>query len=270
MIQVLICTFNSGIADIPKILLPEAEGVGYVVSMQYSEARFLSLIPEELKHRGDVVLSTIEGLGLSVNRNNAIAQATAKVCVIADDDVSYTLDQLRRIEAEHEAHPEADVLLFQALGPDGNLLKDYPLAPFNYRQQPKGYSPISFEITFKRKRVVSMPFDLRFGLGSGIIVCGEEEVWLNALYRKLGCTICYLPIPVVQTMDLPQGGANFATRPEMQRAKGAVLYYIHGWSAWLRCLKTCWCTARKVNDTRFFTMLCNTAKGIFYITKTGR
>ena len=270
MLQVLICTFNSGITDIPNILLPEAEGIGYVVSMQYSEARFLSLIPEELKHRKDVVLSTIEGLGLSVNRNNAIAHATAEVCVIADDDVRYTLADLRRIENEHAARPEADVLLFQARGPQGELLKRYPQVPFAYREMPRGYYPSSIEITFKRERVKDIPFDLRFGLGSGKVVCGEEEVWLNALYRKAGRRILYLPHPVVQTLATPQGGANFATRPEMQMAKGATLYYIHGISACLRCLKASLVAARKNKEARLFTLLRNTARGIIYIMRTGR
>ena len=115
-----------------------------------------------------------------------------------------------------------------------------------------------------------VPFDLRFGMGSGQIVCGEEEVWLHTLYRKNKCTIKYLPFPIVQTIDMPQGGANFATLPEKQRAKGAVLYYIYGWTAWLRCLKVCWTTARQQKGARFFTLLRNTARGILYITKTGR
>ena len=270
MLQVLICTHNEGILEVPSILLPEAEGVGYVVSMQFSEYRYLELIPSVLRRRPDVSLHTIEGSGLSANRNHAIAQASAEICVVADDDVRYTLDDLRRIEAEHIAHPEADVLLFQARNPQGELMKRYPAHPFDYKNQPKGYYPSSIEITFKRERVKDVPFDLRFGLGSGQIACGEEEVWLHTLYRKNKCTITYLPYPVVQTMDQPQGGANFATRPEIQCAKGAVLYYIYGWTAWLRCLKVCWTTARQQKHARFFTLLRNSARGILYITKTGR
>ena len=270
MLQILICTLNEGILEVPHILLPEAEGVGYVVSMQYTEAHYLERIPEVLKSRRDITLSTIAGRGLAANRNNALAHARAEVCVIADDDVRYTLADLHRIEAEHRAHPEADVILFQARGPKGELLKNYPPHAFDFANQPKGYYPSSIEITFKRERVSAIPFDLRFGLGSGCIVCGEEEVWLNALMRKGGCTICYVPTPVVQTMDAPQGGAGFATRTEVQRAKGAVLYYIHGASAWLRCVKEAWMAARLAEGAHFFTILKNTALGIIYIMRTGR
>ena len=105
MLQVLICTHNEGILEVPSILLPEAEGEGYVVSMQFSEYRYLELIPSVLRRRPDVSLHTIEGIGLAANRNHAIAQASAEICVVADDDVRYTLDKLRRIEAEHIAHP---------------------------------------------------------------------------------------------------------------------------------------------------------------------
>ena len=270
MLQILICTHNTGISNVPQILLPETEGIGYVVSMQYTDRKFLELIPSILHERKDVTLCTIEGLGLSANRNNALSHASADICVIADDDLRYSLSDLRMIEAAHREHPEASVILFQARGPQGNLLKNYPPHPFNYDNQPKGYFTSSIEITFKSAHVKGTLFDHRFGLGSGKILAGEEEVWLNTLYRKQGCIIKYLPHSIVQTLDMPQGGANFAMRPEMQQTKGAVLYYIHGWSAWLRCLKVCWTTARKVKDAHFFTLLRNTASGILYITKTGR
>lgn len=270
MLQVLICTHNEGILEVPSILLPEAEGIGYVVSMQYSDFQYLRLIPSILCRRRDVLLHTLEGSGLSANRNHALELASADVCVIADDDVRYTLDELRRIEAEHAAHPEADVLLFQARGPKGELLKNYPQHAFDYGRQPKGYYPSSIEITFKRERAKDVPFDLRFGMGSGLFVSGEEEVWLNTLYRKHQRTIRYIPFPIVQTLDTPQGGRNFATRPERQQAKGATLYYIHGLSAWLRCLKEAWTATRRVKGASFVAAFRNTIKGIMFIMKTGR
>lgn len=270
MIQILICTYDSGVRNVPNILLPPAEGIAYVVSMQYSEPCYLDQVPEVIKKREDVVFSAIAGRGLSANRNNAIAIATADLCVLADDDVRYSLNDLQRIEAEHAAHPEADVLLFQAKGPAANLLKDYPLHSFNYHNCPKGYSPMSIEITFKRERVKGIPFDLRFGIGSDLFVCGEEEVWLNTLHRKFGKTILYIPFPIVQTVTLPQGGCGFATNPKVQRAKGAVLYYIYGLSAWLRCLKESVVVAHRVKEARLTTLLTNTARGIISIMKTGR
>lgn len=269
MLQLLICTYNAGIRDVPSILLPPAEGIGYVVSMQYSDACFLKEIPEVLKQREDVILSTINGLGLSVNRNNAIACATAEVCVIADDDVRYTLQDLLRIVSAHEAAPEADVLLFQAKEPKG-FLKSYPSHAFDYAHQPKGYYPSSIEITFKRERIKNVPFDLRFGLGSGNLINGEEEVWLNRLHRKEGRIIRYVPVPVVQTIDIPQGGANFATSPEVQRAKGAKLYYIYGAMGFLRCVKESFVTSRREKAARFWQLLKNTFAGALYIMRTGR
>ncbi len=270
MLQILICTHNEGIREVPNILLPEAEGIGYVVSMQYSDARYLNAVPAELRYRKDVVLSVIAGQGLSANRNNAIACATAEVCVVADDDVRYELADLQRIVAAHAAHPEAGVILFQAKGPQGELLKNYPQESFNYPDIPKGYYPSSIEITFKRVCVKDIPFDLRFGIGSKGVACGEEEVWLHTLYRKAGQFILYLPFSVVRTLESPQGGANFAMRPEIQRAKGATLYYLYGMSAWLRCFKASLFTACSVKNAHFFTLLRNTARGILYIMRTGR
>ena len=269
MLQILICTYNAGICDVPSILLPPAEGVGYVVSMQYSDPCFLGQIPDVLKQRDDVILSINKGLGLSANRNNAIACATAEVCVIADDDVRYTLSDLHSIASAHAAAPEADVLLFQAKGPQG-FLKPYPTHTFDYAHQPKGYYPSSIEITFKRERVKDIPFDLRFGLGSGCIINGEEEVWLNTLYRKGKRSINYVPTPIVQTVDVPQGGANFAVNSEVQRAKGAKLYYIYGVTGFLRCVKESLVTAQQEKTACLWQLLKNTFAGALYIMRTGR
>lgn len=269
MLQLLICTYNTGIRDVPSILLPPVEGIGYVVSMQYSDDCFLKDIPKVLLQREDVVLSTINGLGLSVNRNNAITNATAEICVIADDDVRYTLSDLHRIVSAHEATPEADVLLFQAKGPQG-FLKHYPTHTFDYAHQPKGYYPSSIEITFKRERVKDISFDPRFGLGSGCIINGEEEVWLNTLYRKGKCSIYYVPTPIVQTIDVPQGGANFAVNSEVQRAKGAILYYIYGVTGFLRCVKESLVTAQQEKAAGLWQLLKNTFAGALYIMRTGR
>ena len=269
MLQILICTYNAGICDVPSILLPPAEGIGYVVSMQYTDACFLEQIPDVLRRREDVILSTIAGKGLSANRNNALAHATAEVCVIADDDVRYTLSDLHRIASEHVAKPKADVLLFQATRPQG-LLKEYPPQPFDFAHIPSGYYPSSIEITFKRERVKHIPFDLRFGLGSGNIVNGEEEVWLNTLHRKAGRTVCYVPIPIVHTLDVPQGGAHFATNPDVQRAKGAKLYYIYGVMGLLRCVKESFAVARREKAARLWQLLKNTLAGALYIMRTGR
>ena len=60
-LDILICSLNKGIVRIDDLLRPEQEGVRYVVSYQYTDERYLELVPEILKQRRDVVLSVYKG-----------------------------------------------------------------------------------------------------------------------------------------------------------------------------------------------------------------
>ena len=74
-VDILICTLNESIASVPSCLMDEKDGVGYVVSFQYTDDKYLLMVPEELLTRKDVLLTSIEGHGLSANRNNAITHS---------------------------------------------------------------------------------------------------------------------------------------------------------------------------------------------------
>ena len=57
-LDVLICSLNKGIVRVQDVLLPPKEGVHYIVSYQYTDERYLDLIPEVLKQRDDVTVYT--------------------------------------------------------------------------------------------------------------------------------------------------------------------------------------------------------------------
>ena len=73
ILHLLVCTLDERIAGVPQMLLPPQEGVRWVVSMQYTDERFLQQFPAVLRERSDVHLLTLPGKGLSRNRNHALA-----------------------------------------------------------------------------------------------------------------------------------------------------------------------------------------------------
>ena len=85
-IDILICSYNKGIVRMDDVLLPPQEGIHYIVSYQYSDERYLDLIPKLLLVRTDVTIFKYKGQGLSVNRNLAIEKASADLIMFADDD----------------------------------------------------------------------------------------------------------------------------------------------------------------------------------------
>ena len=89
-LDILISTIGTGVEAIPRMLLPERQGVRYVVSVQHTCPASEVTIPQELTSRPDVTVVLLPGKGLSRNRNNAISMASADICLIADDDCRYT------------------------------------------------------------------------------------------------------------------------------------------------------------------------------------
>lgn len=237
LLNVLICTLNEGIKDVDQILLPERFDVNYIVSFQYTDDSFVSLVPKSLLQRKDVLLSQLKGKGLSKNRNNAFAHATGDILLIADDDVKYKNEYFDTVLRTFQENIDVDIALFKAKTYEGIWMKEYPDYSYNYMNSPKGTYPCSCEMAL-RKSVYDkgIRFDERFGLGSDFLASGEEDIFLaDALIE--GCKIVYYPEVIVET-DYNTTGLALLKDKKVQRSKGAVFYYCYGYyPALYRCMK---------------------------------
>lgn len=224
-LDVLICTIDAGIRRIPDVLLPPAEGVSWVVSMQYTDKKFLDEIPAELQTRPDVTLTLLEGKGLSANRNNAIAHSQGDIMLIADDDCRYTADSLREIIHFFEMNPSYDIVCFAAADYEGNSLKTYPSQLTSFvKAFHDGFYPASVEIAMRRG--LGLFFDTRFGLGSQYLCAGEEDVLIKDALTA-GYNVVVNPMTIVRT-DRNTTGQIFLGNKQMQLTKGAVFNYLFG------------------------------------------
>lgn len=216
-LDILICTIGTGVENIPGMVLPERQGVRYVISVQHTGPASEVQIPQGLSSRSDVTIGFLPGKGLSRNRNNAISMATADVCLIADDDSRYLPEHIDTILDSWMQNPDADIITFQAETYEGTPLHRYP-APY----------VCSLEMTFKRDSITThnLRFDERFGLGSQFLCAGEEEVFMYDARRE-GLTIRYIPKPIVRTAA-DTTGTRFLADPKVQVTKGATFRYIYG------------------------------------------
>ena len=213
LIDILICTIDEGVLKVPEVLMPTRDDVRYVVSVQWTREEVKNMVPRELREREDVEVVFLEGKGLSRNRNWALAHAKGDVVVMADDDNRYTAELIGNVKEAYEKHPEADVIHFQALDLEGQLLHPYPADYVS-----------SVELTFRRK--VTVKFDERFGLGSKDFCAGEEQVWMKDV-RDAGYQVLYVAKPIVMTPSNTTG-KGFLTNRKLQVTKGAVFKYVYG------------------------------------------
>ena len=246
-VEILICTLDEGIMRGPQELMPPQEGVGYVVSMQWTKESSLELVPECLRERGDVTVSYLQGRGLSRNRNNAISHAQGDILVLADDDNRYTPEFISTIRAAYLSHPDVDIITFQCLDYEGHLVHEYP-----------AMYVCSCEMTFRRR--VTTRFDVRFGLGSRMFCAGEEQVWMKDA-ESAGWKALYVPKPIVMT-SADTTGIHFLGNALLQRSKGATFRYVYGTAdaVWRSVKEAGWYLVHKGANP--FPIVVNMIKGI--------
>lgn len=261
-IEVLICSFNKGIVKIDDVLLPPCPDVSYIISYQYTDERYLELIPDTLSRRSDVRIYKYRGQGLSNNRNQAMSHATADVVLYADDDTRLCADSFDSIKDAFEKHADIDVALFRVSTYIGRWLKDYPEAE-TVLHYPLPYNASTIEMAFRRKSVQGrIRFDERFGLGTKFLTSGEEDIWIYEAFRQ-GLNICYFPRKIAETSMMLKQSMIYVDAG-VQRSYGALNYYIFGRTAWLHCLRFALRSTRK-GYCHFVPMLKHLLEGIRYI-----
>lgn len=256
-LDVLICTIDQGILRVPQVILPPQEGIRWVVSMQYTDKRFLDQVPRSLDERPDVLLTFLPGKGLCRNRNNAIQHASGDILLIADDDCRYTAEGLNTVMKTYELNPSADIILFQS-----NLAKYFPKKPTPYYKAfQNGYYPSSVEMSLRKG--LGLRFDERFGLGAKHLSAGEESVFLKDAADAQYTIVC-IPEQIVTT---PHSYVtdNLLTDKRLQRTKGATFRYLFGpLEAIWRSTKEAgwWFVHKKANP---FPILYNMLRGIWIL-----
>lgn len=265
-LNVLICTYNEGIARIPDMLLAPRQDVSYIISLQYTDESFLRAVPEVLHRRADVRLLPLEGKGLCRNRNNALNAADGDIALIADDDCRYCDEYFNRIIKTFTDRPDVDIAQFKIHTYEGIDVKPYRDYAYSYRNNPKGMYPTSAELALRvasvRGRVC---FDERLGgLGTDRLPCGEEDILLHDA-MKSGLSVWFFPYFVVDAPYESTGHRVYTDRKVMM-AQGAVNYHIHGWSAWLRMVKFALVGACR-GKGNFFRLLNGACSGIVFYKK---
>lgn len=148
-----------------------------------------------------IYIST-EERGLSKSRNMAISNATAEICLIADDDLIYYDGYEESITNAYKKYPDADLILFDFDEPNG-IRKRKSVAKksgkLNYLQLLRGNSVrISFKLESIKKKGIK--FNEYFGAGSKCFTASEDTLFLVSCY-KAGLKIYYVDYKILKLKD---------------------------------------------------------------------
>jgi len=134
--------------------------------------------------------------GLSKSRNRAIQESNSDIGLVADDDLQYCEGFEEKIQNAFEKYPDADILTFKIVTPDGKPYKNYSDKSFKHSRG-SIYRVSSVEIVLKLSSIKSagLAFDERFGLGA-TFKSGEETIFLNDAINA-GLKIYFVPENIV-------------------------------------------------------------------------
>lgn len=157
--------------------------------------------------------------GLSVSRNMALQNASAEICLLADDDEVFIDDYKKIILEQFEKNPQYDIITFQVEGIEREFKRYSP------KERSLGFlysmKVSSVEIAFRLDRIKEkgIKFNERFGAG-GKYFAGEENIFLYDCLRA-GLKIKYVPIKIA---DLHIGESSWfkGYNEEYFIAKGAI------------------------------------------------
>ena len=175
---------------------------------------------EKLEAKGKLVtwINSTER-GLSVSRNMALENASADICLLADDDEVFIDNYEQIILGQFKKNPDYDIIAFQVEGIEEKFK--------NYSSKERDIGFIysmkisSVEIAFRLDRIKekAIRFNELFGAGSKYFA-GEENIFLYDCLRA-GLKIKYVPIKIA---DLHIGQSSWfkGYNEEYFIAKGAI------------------------------------------------
>lgn len=137
---------------------------------------------------------TMHDKGVGLSRNTALLAATKEIIQFGDDDIVYDPGYRDRVLAEFDAHPEADVLLFnvrQQPGRETYHNEDYSkVSWYNYGRYP------AYAICGRREKIIDseVRYSLLFG-GGAPYMNGEDSLFLHDLL-KAGLAIYRTPVEI--------------------------------------------------------------------------
>lgn len=172
--------------------------------------------------------------GVGINRNLALTYATADICLLADDDVVYCDDMERKVVAEFNAHPNADVFIFHLDTTDEvrKQVKYKKTAKYpKYKGLPWGAFRIAFRLEALRK--ANVWFTTLFG-GGCIFPSGEDSLFLTDM-RKKGLKF-YVSKETIGMVSFENSTWFTGADEKYYYGKGAYYECVHKKSFWIWAL----------------------------------
>lgn len=161
------------------IIVSQGNGNGYEeVDFQGHKLRYIAM----------------EDKGVGLNRNTALLLAKADIILFADEDIVYCEGYAEKVLAEFEAHPEADMLLFNVQASEGRETYHTDSYGRVHWYNAGRYPTYSFAVKRELVHKNNITFSLLFG-GGARYSNGEDSLFLRDC-MKSGLRVYRVPVHI--------------------------------------------------------------------------
>ena len=139
---------------------------------------------EEFTYKGNTIRWINDSnRGVSKSRNLALANATADICMLCDDDEHFVDGYANVLHQAYYDVPDADLIVFNVNRIGWNE-KEKAFSRIKRIPRHKTYSTV--HLSFRRESIISndIEFNEVFGPGSGMYSCAEDSLFCMSCHSK--------------------------------------------------------------------------------------
>lgn len=189
-IQTLVVTMNQADYSLPEHMNLQTDAI---VGNQCDRNEITAF--EYHGHEVQYVSSAMRGVG--INRNEILMRASADICVLADDDMTFLDGYEDTVQHWFEKLPDADMLIFNL---EGGKKRYINTVPHRVRWLDYGkYGAARLAFRTGKVRFSGVMFHTMFG-GGCQYSCGEDTLFLRDCLRK-GLKIYGVPAAIARIED---------------------------------------------------------------------
>lgn len=216
-LEILVSTYQSRLLK-NKVQSEQLSLHGHIIVDQSPVKQ--SEYPEKLN-----IIPVLNETGLTKSRNKAIALSKGDLLLIADDDLEYIEGFQETILSSFNENPNAAMISFQILKPDGMPFKNYKQEKYIHNKRTV-ISTSSVELVFRKSILdkYKLSFDENFGVNAKF-PCGEEAVLLG---KMLDLNLELLSIPKPICIHPEESSGKDYDRKGLLLAKGAMIRKLFG------------------------------------------
>lgn len=137
--------------------------------------------------------------GVGLNRNNALIRASGDICLLADDDVTYSPDYEQTVLEAFNKYPTADMIIFNICSESGEKREKGTKVKRIHLNNCGKYGAV--RIAFRRLSVIknAVAFNQLFG-GGCMFTAGEDTMFIRDCIRK-GLKVIAVPDCILTLRD---------------------------------------------------------------------